>query len=48
MLPNGGTIKLRIRTIKENKNFPNRAEIYLQNHGIAGYERVNQVEFITK
>lgn len=46
MLPNGGTIKLRIRTIKENKNFRSLGELHIQNHGIPGYEKVNQVEFI--
>lgn len=48
MLPNGGTIKLRIRRIKENKNFRSIGELHLQNHGIPGYERVNQLEFITQ
>jgi hypothetical protein len=46
MLPNGGTIKLRIRKVKENKNSRSVGELHIQNHGIPGYKRVNKVEFI--
>lgn len=48
ILPNGGIIKLRMRTVKENKNSRSVGELNIQNHGIPGYERVNQIKFITE
>jgi hypothetical protein len=48
LLPNGGSIRLRIRKIKEGKNMKSVGEIRIQNHGVAGYERVNEIEFVTQ
>lgn len=48
MLSNGGTIRLRIRKIKENKNLRSVGELHIRDHGIPGYEKVNQVEFISQ
>jgi hypothetical protein len=47
-LSNGGTIRLRRTQIEENNNSYYIHEIYLQNHGILGYDRVNKIEFIAQ
>lgn len=48
LLPNGGTIRLRVRKIKEDKNEKSIGEIHIKDHQIPGYEKVNQIEFFVE
>lgn len=49
LLPNGGTIRLRVRKIKENNNNQRSiGELHIKNHQIPGFEKVNQVELVTE
>ncbi|MEQ8540063.1 MAG: hypothetical protein RIB93_21750 [Coleofasciculus sp. D1-CHI-01] len=47
-LPNGGTITLRIRRVNENNRRRAIGEIRIRDHQIPGYEKVNQIEFVTQ
>jgi hypothetical protein len=48
LLPNGGSIRLKIRKLKQGLNTRSIGEIRIQNHGIFGYEDVKEIEFITQ
>lgn len=45
-LPNGGTIRLKIRRVNENNSTRSIAELRIRDHNIPGYEQVNQIEFV--
>lgn len=51
-LENGGTIRIKIRNANAvtsgNSSQKPSAELRLRGHGIAGYERVNQIEFVIR
>lgn len=51
-LENGGTIRIKIRNAnavaRGNSNQKPSAELRLRDHGIAGYEQVNQIEFVVR
>lgn len=48
-LPNGGTIRLKTRKIKDNNNKSRSVgELQVKGHGIPGYEEVNQIEFFVQ
>lgn len=47
-LPNGGTIRLRIRRINESDCGQAIGELQISNHKIPGFEQVNQIEFIVQ
>lgn len=48
LLPNGGSIKLKISKLKQGLNVRSIGEIRIQNHGIFGYEHVKEIEFVTQ
>jgi hypothetical protein len=48
LLPNGGTIRLKIRKVNENNRIKTVGELRIRNHNIAGYEQVNQIEFVVQ
>jgi hypothetical protein len=48
LLPNGGSIRLKIRKLKQGKNVRSIGEIRIQNHGIFGYADVKEIEFVTQ
>lgn len=48
LLPNGGTIRLRIRRERQNGKERANGELRIRDHNIAGYEQVNQIEFIAQ
>lgn len=48
MLPNGGTITLRLRKENNGKQQRTVGELLLKDHYISGYEDINQIEFIAE
>ncbi|PIG93824.1 hypothetical protein [Gloeocapsopsis sp. IPPAS B-1203] len=47
-LPNGGTIRLKIRRVNENNSTKSVGELRIRDHNIPGYEKVNQIEFVVQ
>lgn len=48
MLPNGGTITLRLRKENNGKQQRTVGELRLKDHHISGYEDINQIEFVAE
>lgn len=48
LLPNGGTIRLKVRKIKEDRNERSIGEIHIKDHQIPSYEEVDQIEFFVE
>ncbi|MBE9128732.1 MULTISPECIES: hypothetical protein [unclassified Coleofasciculus] len=48
LLPNGGTIRLKIRRVNENNSMRSVGELRIRYHNISGYEQVNQIEFVVQ
>lgn len=48
MLPNGGTIRLKIRKIIENGNQKSIGEIHIKDHQISDYQQIQQIDFVAE
>lgn len=48
LLPNGGTIRLKIRRISEENCTKAIGELQISSHKISGFEPVNQIEFVVQ